>query len=271
MARPTKKGLEYFPLDTDIDQDDKIQLIEGEFGIKGFAVVVKLFCKIYKDNGYYYQWDEKERLLFAKKLGEPGGLADEVVNRCIKWGLFNKTVFDKFKILTSSAIQDRFIKAISRRDKIEMIADFTLIDVSAYNNAVIVDINPINADNGTQSKGKNSKGNESRAFTPPSVDEVVSYFREKGYKEEVARKAHEYYDTAGWKDSEGKPVKNWKQKMISVWMKDEHKAPVHGERGVDRSRHPNWPEGYPYNDTNIYYFDNGRMDKMSTHSEKKTA
>lgn len=110
-----------------------------------------------------------------------------------------------------------------------------------------------------------------KGFIPPTADEVVSYFLEKGYKEEVARKAHEYYDTAGWKDGGGKPVKNWRQKMISVWMKDEHKAPVHGERGVDRSRHPNWPEQYPYNDTNIYYFDNGRIDKMSTHSEKKTA
>jgi len=170
MARPIKKGLEYFPLDTDIDQNDKIQLIEGEFGIKGFAIVIKLLCKIYKDKGYYYQWDEKERLLFAKKLGEPGGLVDEVVNRCIKWGLFNKSVFDKFKVLTSAAIQERYIKAIGRRDMVELIGDFTLIGVSAYSNVVIVDINPINADSNTQSKVKNSKEKESREATPQSPD-----------------------------------------------------------------------------------------------------
>ena len=30
MARPIKEGLEYFPLDCDIDQDDKIALIEAQ-------------------------------------------------------------------------------------------------------------------------------------------------------------------------------------------------------------------------------------------------
>ena len=28
MARPQKNGLDYFPLDVDMDQDDKIALIE---------------------------------------------------------------------------------------------------------------------------------------------------------------------------------------------------------------------------------------------------
>ena len=40
-----KSGLEYFPLDCNMD--DKLELIEAEFGITGFGVVVKLFQKIY--------------------------------------------------------------------------------------------------------------------------------------------------------------------------------------------------------------------------------
>ena len=35
MARPIKDGVDYFPLDTDFFQDDKVRLIKGEFGAKG--------------------------------------------------------------------------------------------------------------------------------------------------------------------------------------------------------------------------------------------
>ncbi len=61
-------------------------------------------------------------------------------------------------------------------------------------------------------------------FAPPSVDDVISYFAENGYTEESARKAFAFYDVAQWHDSNGKPVKNWKQKMINVWFKEEHKV-----------------------------------------------
>jgi hypothetical protein len=46
---------------------------------------------------------------------------------------------------------------------------------------------------------------------------------EKGFTEQSAQKAFSYYDISNWKDSKGNPVKNWKQKMISVWFKDENK------------------------------------------------
>lgn len=61
-------------------------------------------------------------------------------------------------------------------------------------------------------------------FAPPSVDDVILYFAENGYTEESARKAFAFYDVAQWHDSNGKPVKNWKQKMINVWFKEENKT-----------------------------------------------
>lgn len=59
--------------------------------------------------------------------------------------------------------------------------------------------------------------------SPPSIQEVVQYFQKNGYKEEVARKAFSYYAENDWKDSQGKKVKNWKQKMVGVWFKDENR------------------------------------------------
>ena len=40
MARPQKAGIDYFPMDVDMDQDDKILLIEAEHGVEGFGILV---------------------------------------------------------------------------------------------------------------------------------------------------------------------------------------------------------------------------------------
>lgn len=56
-----------------------------------------------------------------------------------------------------------------------------------------------------------------------NVNEVINYFKENGYKEDVAIRAFNYYKEANWHDASGKKVLNWKQKMQSVWFKDENK------------------------------------------------
>jgi hypothetical protein len=61
-------------------------------------------------------------------------------------------------------------------------------------------------------------------FIPPTQEDVVSYFKEKGYSDIQAKKAFEYYSVADWKDRNGDKVINWKQKMIANWMKEEHKV-----------------------------------------------
>ena len=65
---------------------------------------------------------------------------------------------------------------------------------------------------------------ESKSFLPPTEDEVITYFIEKGYKREIAKKAFLYYSEQNWHDSRGKPIKSWKGKMVAVWFKEENKA-----------------------------------------------
>lgn len=60
-------------------------------------------------------------------------------------------------------------------------------------------------------------------FVPPTLQEVKNYFKEWNFKEEIAIRAYEYYNTGNWKDSEGKQVLNWKGKMQSVWFKEKNK------------------------------------------------
>jgi hypothetical protein len=67
-----------------------------------------------------------------------------------------------------------------------------------------------------------------RAFAAPSLEDVRKYFAENEYSVGAADKAFAYYNEAGWVDSKGNKVRNWKQKMISVWFKPENKIKLDG-------------------------------------------
>ena len=63
-------------------------------------------------------------------------------------------------------------------------------------------------------KDRLGKVNSSMRFTPPTLDEVKAYVNERGNRID-AQRFYDYYEAAGWKDSSGKSVKNWKQKAIT--------------------------------------------------------
>lgn len=77
--------------------------------------------------------------------------------------------------------------------------------------------------NNNDNNDNNIRGCGKSKFNPPDLKEVEKYFIENGYTKEVAIRAFNYYDIADWKDSQGKKVRNWKQKMQGTWFKDENK------------------------------------------------
>lgn len=118
MARPRKNGLDYFPFDVDFFNDEKIVAIAGEFGVKGEIAAVKLLCAIYR-NGYFIEWNE---MLLMKLLHQLPGLSSELISqivmRLVKWGFFDKDLFDSAGILTSRGIQKRYFDATKKRTSI---------------------------------------------------------------------------------------------------------------------------------------------------------
>lgn len=158
-------GVDYFPLDVTLN--DRFELIEAEFGLTGFAVVVKLFQKIYGGQGYYCEWNDEVALLFARKVGLGGNAVSEIVSASVKRGIFDKTLYDKYAILTSEGIQERYFKAVSRRKSVEVEKRYLLcncihflknVDI-IYKNA---DISAENVYTIEQSKGKESRVKDSR-------------------------------------------------------------------------------------------------------------
>lgn len=115
MARPNKTGLDYFPLDVDFFADEKIAAISGEFGIKGEITVIKLLCAVYR-NGYFILWNEPLKYKLLRDLpGVSPELIDQIVNRLVRWGFFDESLFDSVKVLTSRGIQKRFFSITRRR------------------------------------------------------------------------------------------------------------------------------------------------------------
>ena len=70
-----------------------------------------------------------------------------------------------------------------------------------------------------------------KRFVPPKIDDINAYIAEKGLI--VNGQVFLDYFTAGdWKDSEGKPVKNWKQKLITWDERDRRKRTIDAARGL---------------------------------------
>ncbi len=170
MARPSKQGVDYFPLD--VNMSDSVRLVEAEFGLTGFAVIIKLYQRIYGGAGYYCRWTEEVALLFASDLKLGGNVVSEIVAACIKRGIFDRSMLDRFGILTSQGIQSRYLKMVKRRDGFEIDPQYALVsysqnEVSVNNNAVFARKNSENVCKNPQSKVNESKVNESKESVAP--------------------------------------------------------------------------------------------------------
>lgn len=160
-----KSGIDYFPLDVALDE--KVELIEAQFGLTGFAVLVKLFQKIYGGEGYYAEWTNEIALLFAKKIGSNGNAVSDIVDAAVKRGIFDKTLYDKYQILTSKGIQKRYFEAVSRRKNVEVKGAYLLVNATDFLKNVSIlkenaDIFHENADISQQSKVEESRVEKSR-------------------------------------------------------------------------------------------------------------
>lgn len=208
MARPIKKGLDFFPLDVSLD--DNLELVEAECGLEGFAIVIKLWQKIYA-NGYYIEWEEENALLFSRRINSDLTTVNSVINACFKRNLFNKLLYEQHKILTSKGIQSRYDKICrdAKRKDFEINLEFNLI-----NPEFIPEKQEFTPEESTQSKVNKSKEEKSKRFIPPTLEEVSQYCRERNNYVD-AQKFIDFYESKGWYVGKNK-MKSWKA-SVRTW------------------------------------------------------
>lgn len=222
-----KVGLDYFELDCQLEE--KIRLIQAEFGLKGFAVVVKLYQKIYGECGYYCEWNDDSLLLFMSENGLPSdnkNLISAIVSACIRRNIFSEDLFKKFSILTSTGIQKRYLRATSKREKIELKKEYLLVSVGKNKGNVVIISNSdgiISNSDGiiSQSREEESREEESREhnkrFVPPGVEEVNRYCKER--KNNIdPQEFVDFYSAKGWMIGKNK-MKDWKA-CVRTWEKN---------------------------------------------------
>ena len=250
MARPAKEGLDYFPLEVDMDSDDKIALVEAKHGLMGFGLIIKMFMRIYRQ-GYFTEWGEREQLIFSKRVNADIKFVNEVINDAVKWGLFHGKLLNEYGILTSRAIQKRFLAATHRRQRIEIEIEYLLLDSDTLNdcsNLVIVDKNGASAGDkgpsGTQSKVKESKEESKvqyREFVTMTPEELLK-LQEK-YGQQQTETMLDILDN--YKGANGKRYKSDYRAVLSWVAKryEEEKAKGAKRNGNGRGIHqPNSEE-----------------------------
>ncbi|WP_461202665.1 Lin1244/Lin1753 domain-containing protein [Enterococcus sp. N342-3-1-2] len=161
MARPTKKGLDYFPLDVDFLSDLKVRRIIKACGKEAVHILLALLANVYRDEGYYVLWDEDLAFLVADEVGAKEGTVEELVKKAVQVKFFDKDIFDKYSVLTSKGIQNRYILATKERKKVDLEFKYLLTnEVNRSNISINGRNNSVNQGNNQQSKVKESKEKE---------------------------------------------------------------------------------------------------------------
>lgn len=113
MARTSKPGLEYFPLDVNFLQDRKVRRISNRHHAVGIAALTALFCLIYKEQGYYVPWNKDTLFDLADEVGCPEKKMQDIINDCLSAGIFDDVLYQEHSVLTSKAIQEQYHRIIS--------------------------------------------------------------------------------------------------------------------------------------------------------------
>ena len=93
-----------------------------------------------------------------------------------------------------------------------------LADCNVTCNATVTECNGTDIEE-EKDKKKNKKKS---VFVPPTREEVKAYIKENGYAVD-GDYFFDYYSKGNWIDGQGKPVLNWKQKLITWAKKDAEK------------------------------------------------
>lgn len=267
----------------------------GEFGVKGVYIHLLLLNEIYRSGGYYKKWDSDDCLLMSASSGVAGdcspSLIAEVVQGLVRRSLFDKGVFDRFGVLTSAEIQRRFLRIVGNsRDSIPIVKEYFLLDTSSRKDVTAgtsakLAFFSVSSKDGAQNlkdlvqnlkdldKEQNRKEqNRKEVCVAPAPHasgvvkpsfEMVCEFAKLRRAEDCARPFFDYYDAAGWRDAENKPVYNWQQKFVAWQMREERGRQSGGRKtGLNAPTKPERPEAVKQDmDRMARYLDRMRKEK----------
>ena len=262
MARPIKKGLDYFPFDIDWKKG-ALEYLYCMYGILGVAVIkLSLEPRIYGGEGYFVEYNERSSLIFSNEFGDQLSVIDtrdkkrpeiydEIVRSAIEYGIFDKEMYKKYGILTSADIQETYVRAKEKSQRVEMESRYLLLsDVKIPKNVELIGVygeeTPVSSpENSTkESKVKKSIVNKSKEEKRKNggYDEILSVIEDEELK-------NLYYEFIKMRKLIKSPMTD--RALITLIDKVNSLEPVSIERRkqlLENSIVNNWKSVYPLKD-----------------------
>ena len=119
-------GLSFFPHETVLS--DGVRIVQSKFGIVGYGVIFKLYERIFSC-GYYAPWNDRICHIFAlEDCRLKSEVVDAVVKEALSEGVFDFVIFEKYGVLTSREIQEKFYHVAKKREKINIQKELWLLE-----------------------------------------------------------------------------------------------------------------------------------------------
>lgn len=208
----------YFQHDFEAISDPKIQFIIARFQATGYGLWWRIVEMLHQDENNRLLLKDYLFIAIAGQMNVNEKFVKEFIDSCINDVQLLQTDGEYFW-------SERVIKNVGRMNEVKekrSQAGKKSAEKRIDNQQVATSVEQV-LTSVEQNSTKENKRKEKNIYTPPCLSDVALFFEQNGYSKKIAEHAWNYYEDANWKDSNGKKVKNWKQKMRGVWFKDEHK------------------------------------------------
>lgn len=116
MSRIKKRGLDYFPMNTDFLHDRLVRRIMKREGDASLSVLIQTLCCIYSGEGYYVAadalfYDDLADNLYQQESAD----VERIIRLAVEYGFFDARLFGEYGILTSVDIQRQYFFITKRR------------------------------------------------------------------------------------------------------------------------------------------------------------
>lgn len=195
MARPTKQGFDYFPLDVGFFSNKKISALRRAFGSLGILTYVNLLCRVY-EQGFAYHFEDEDSLVadIAEDIGN-GHLRQtmtqirEIIHYLLRHQMLSERLFQQSWI-SSVQTQEQFLtmsttakrKCVAIPDPLNLVGvseSIPTVGVNSEETPINSEETPVNSEFSTQSKVKKSKVKYSTLLDTPEGVSVKSESEDK--------------------------------------------------------------------------------------------
>ena len=135
MSAPTKQGIDYFPFDVDLLDDEALDRLREKYGCVINDVYIALLCLLYKKYGYYIPYETKKEqddctwYVFKKvrggKFSPRQSVIPELIEGLVAGGLFSADHYPK--IITSERAQETYYTATVERKTIDINPEYWIV------------------------------------------------------------------------------------------------------------------------------------------------